>query len=430
MPPIQSAIVDDYTIRTGPKSTPDGEGPLEFELISSGDDWLDLSECYLNIQWKIRKGDGTNLTYFETNGDQAAGITCQPVNLALHSMFRQVDLIMNEKLIYSSGENYPYRAYLTTISNYSNPAKKTWLRQFEGFYWDDAGEMDADTNQAFVYKAKEMWGGNGGKSTYLRGKLHLDLVHQGRLIPNNVNVRLILTRSRQEFFMMSFVPNQSPFKITIESATLEARRVKLAPSEQLRLERVLSSSSGGLYPITHVVVKNFTLSSGAATAEIESMFVGQLPNKIFLLMVTNEAYSGRYNKNPFRFQDFGLTTCSLNVEGKQLPHNAINCDVSANNWIEPYFSYIKNCGLYPYDWGNGVTKQHFTGGLFVLGFDLTFDDSGEGVAYWSPRRFGAVKAHLRFKQGLSETVTLLAFATFDNTVSIDANRTVSFDYTV
>ena len=229
MPPIQSAIVDDYTIRTGPKSTPDGEGPLEFELISSGDDWLDLSECYLNIQWKIRKGDGTNLTYFETNGDQAAGITCQPVNLALHSMFRQVDLIMNEKLIYSLGENYPYRAYLTTISNYSNPAKKTWLRQFEGFYWDDAGEMDADTNQAFVYKAKEMWGSNGGKSTYLRGKLHLDLVHQGRLIPNNVNVRLILTRSRQEFFMMSFVANQSPFEITIESATLEARRVKTGP---------------------------------------------------------------------------------------------------------------------------------------------------------------------------------------------------------
>ena len=54
---------------------------------------------------------------------------------------------MNEKLIYSSGENYPYRAYLTTISNYSSPAKKTWLRQFEGFYWDESGEMDADANQ-------------------------------------------------------------------------------------------------------------------------------------------------------------------------------------------------------------------------------------------------------------------------------------------
>ena len=430
MPLVQAGIIDDYVVRTGPKSTPDGDGPLEFELISSGDDWLDLSECYLNIQWKIRKGDGSNLHYFETNGDQAADVTCQPVNLALHSMFRQVDLIMNERLVYSSGDNYPYRAYLTTMSNYSRPAKNSWLRQLEGFYYDDSGEYDVRTIKALPDKAKEMWGGNGGKSTQLRGKLHLDLMHQGRLIPNNVNVRLILTRSRQEFFMMSFVTDQTPFKITIESATLEVRRVKLAPSEQLRLERVLASPSGALIPITHVVVKNFTLGSGAATAEIDSMFVGQLPNKIFLFMVSNEAYSGKYTKNPFRFQDFGLTRCSLNVEGKQLPHNGINIDMSQNLWIEAYFSYIKNCGLYPYNWRNGVTKFQFTGGTMILGFDLTPDDGSEGVAYLTPRRFGTVKAHLRFKEGLTETVTLLAFATFDNTVSIDSNRAVSFDYTV
>ena len=275
-----------------------------------------------------------------------------------------------------------------------------------------------------------MWGGNGGKSTQLRGKLHLDFMHQDRLIPNNVNMRLILTRFRQEFFMMSFVTDQTPFKITIESATLEVRRVKLAPSEQLRLERVLASPSGALIPITHVVVKNFTLGSGAATAEIDSMFVGQLPNKIFLFMVSNEAYSSKYTKNPFRFQDFGLTRCSLNVEGKQLPHKGINIDMSQNLWIEAYFSYIKNCGLYPYDWGNGVTKHQFTGGTMILGFDLTPDDGSEGVAYLTPRRFGTVKAHLGFKEGLTETVTLLAFATFDSTVSIDSNRAVSFDYTV
>ena len=80
--------------------------------------------------------------------------------------------------------------------------------------------------------------------------------------------------------------------------------------------------------------------------------------------------------------------------------------------------------------GNGVTKHQFTGGSMILGFDLTPDDGSEGVAYLTPRRFGTVKAHLHFKEGLTETVTLLAFATFDNTVSIDSNRAVSFDYTV
>ena len=139
MPPIQSSIIDDYVVSTGLKATPEGDNPLEFELISSGTDWLDLSECYLNIKWKIRKHDGTKFTYFGTDGTTAndPDLHQQPCNLALHSMFRQVDLIMNERLVYSSGDNYPYRAYLTTLSNYSEPAKKTWLQSLEGWYWDD-----------------------------------------------------------------------------------------------------------------------------------------------------------------------------------------------------------------------------------------------------------------------------------------------------
>ena len=179
-----------------------------------------------------------------------------------------------------------------------------------------------------------------------------------------------------------------------------------------------------------MVVKNFTLSSGISTAEIDSLFVGQIPNKIFLFMVENEAYSGKYDKNPFNFQHFDLRSCSLSVEGKQLPQNGINIDVDNNEWIEAYYSYVKNCGLYPYDRGNGVTRDQYLGGCFIMAYDLTPDDAGDGVAYLTPRRFGTVKANLRFKTGLSKTVTLLAFATFDKTITIDANRAVTFDYTV
>ena len=273
-----------------------------------------------------------------------------------------------------------------------------------------------------------MWNNSGGKSTQLRGRLHLDLVHQGRLIPNNINVHL--TRSRQEFFMMSWASGQKQFQITIESTTLDMHHVKLASLEQLRLERVLASSSGVLYPITHVVAKNFTLSSGISTAEIDSLFVGQIPNKIFLFMVENKAYSGKYDKNPFHFQHFDLCCCSLSVEGKQLPQNGINIDMDNNKWIEAYYSYVKNCGLYPYDWGNGVTRGYYLGGSFIMAYDLTPDDAGDGVAYLTPWRVGTVKANLRFKTGLSKTVMLLAFATFDNTITIDANCAVTFDYTV
>jgi len=62
-----------------------------------------------------------------------------------------------------------------------------------------------------------------------------------------------------------------------------------------------------------------------------------------------------------------------------------------------------------------------------LAFDLTPDDS-DGISYLSPRRLGTVKASLRFAQPLQKTVTLIAYAQYDNLLVIDRYRGVAFDY--
>lgn len=62
-----------------------------------------------------------------------------------------------------------------------------------------------------------------------------------------------------------------------------------------------------------------------------------------------------------------------------------------------------------------------------LSFDLTPDDS-DGVTYVSPRRLGTVKASLRFAHSLAATITIIAYAQFDNLVAIDRYRTIAFDY--
>ena len=43
VPPLQIGVVDDYLVRTGPKSGPESGGPLEFLIPASGDDYLNLS---------------------------------------------------------------------------------------------------------------------------------------------------------------------------------------------------------------------------------------------------------------------------------------------------------------------------------------------------------------------------------------------------
>ena len=423
VPPTQVAIVGDYVVSTGTKSSLDGTGPLEFEITASGEDYLDLSQCYLKLKVKIVNADGSSLQTYAAGagvGNVAADAEgpqhrIAPANLLLHSLFRQVEFSMNDTLVTSSNDTYPYRAYLETLLSYGNEAKKTWLRHLESWYWDETDQFDAKRKRYAKSKVVD-----------LVGRLHVDMCMQGRLVPNNVSVKFVLTRSKPEFCILNY--HAGHLKVVIESATLEARRVKLAAEEQLRIERGIAES-GAKYPITHVVTKSFTVPQGLSSVTLDSMFSGQIPNKVLLAMVRNDAFTGEYDKNPYNLQTFDMTHACLYVDGRQVPSAGLEADFSKDLYADMYFELYKNLGFYPHDWGNGITAHQFAEGSFVLAFDLTPDEAGDGVDFVTTRRHGTVKASLRFAEGLNATATVIALGQFDNTLVIDKNRSVVFDYT-
>lgn len=437
VPPIQMGIIDDYTVSTGPKAALGNDGPLEFVIEKSGDDYLDLSECYLKVKLKLLKADNTPLSHFTDVGTKKGDAiivennrgpqsTVVPVNLGLHSLFRQVDLVMNDTLVSSSQDTYPYRAYVSTMLSYGEDTKLTWLEGLEGWHCDEAYKFDDSGNKALDKKSTR-WCLNSRSFEY-KGRLHVDMVMQERLIPNGVTVKFVLTKSKPEFFVMSF-EDGGKYKVKLEAATLEARRVKLVPEEQLRLENVLSTT-GAVYPITHVVTKSFTVSSGTSTVTLDSLFIGEIPNKIVLAFLRNDAFHGAYDKNPYRFQHFDIVSGCLYVDGQRVPTMGYEMDMTKGLYADAYQALHKHCGLYPYDNSNHVTREQFEGGTFLLAFDLTADQAGDGVGYVTPKRRGTVKGSFKFASALPDTTTVLAFAHFDSNVFIDRNRAVTSDYTV
>lgn len=423
VPPLQVGIVDDYLVRTGPKSSPSEGTALEFHLSASGDDYVDLNSCYLYLKCRVLKEDGTAIQT-SPGADGAAGSEASvgPVNQIFHSMFRQVDLVMNDVLVSTSGDTYPYRAYLTNLLSYGQEAKDSWLRRLEGWTTDEARKYD-DQENVGLKKRREMMADS--RPFDLKGRLQIDMLLQERLIPNNVDIRLALTRTKPAFYLMDFGVKHECY-IRIDEAILEVRKVKVATSEQLRLEKVLASS-GAKYPLAHVVTRHFTIGAGASTADLDSLFTGQIPTKIVVGMVTNEAFVGSWDKNPFKFDHMHLNSACLIVDGRPLPAQPLQPDFKRGLYAEAYHGLIKAAGMYPSDWSNDLTPEQFEGGSMLLAFDLTPDDS-DGVAYLSPRRLGTVKASLRFAQPLQKTVTLIAYAQYDNLLVIDRYRGVAFDY--
>ena len=423
VPPLQVGIEDDYLVRTGPKSSPTAGAALEFHLPASGDDYVDLSHCYLYLQCRVLRADGTAIRSSRgADGAEGADASVGPVNQIFHSLFRQVDLVMNDVLVSTSGDTYPYRAYLTNLLSYGSGAKGGWLRRLEGWVTDEAGRYDHRDNAGLKKRRETIV---DSRPFDLKGRLHVDMLLQERLLPNNVDIRLSLTRSKPAFHLMDF-EGANECHVQIDEAVLEVRKVKVANSEQLRLEKVLATS-GGKYPLAHVVTRHFTIAAGASTADVDSLFTGQIPAKIILGMVTNEAFVGDLDKNPFKFDHMHLNSACLIVDGRPLPAQPWQPDFKRGLYAEAYHGLVRAVGMYPSDWSNGLTPEQFEGGSMLLAFDLTPDDS-DCMAYLSPRRLGTVKASLRFATPLTKTVTLIAYAQYDNLLVIDRYRSVAFDY--
>ena len=178
VPPTQTSIESGLFVEYRPISSLADGAPIEFEIVSSGDDYIDFANSYLHIKVKIQRADGTVLDAADTVG---------PVNNFLHSLFSQVDVSLNGTLITNSTNTYAYRAYLENLLTYGPAAKESQLTAAL-FYKDDAGKMDKDnplaaaaadrnegltTRAIFTARSKEL---------DLIGRIHSDIFSQQRYV--------------------------------------------------------------------------------------------------------------------------------------------------------------------------------------------------------------------------------------------------------
>ena len=105
--------------------------------------------------------------------------------------------------------------------------------------------------------------------------------------------------------------------VRIKEAILEVRKVKVVASEQLHLEKVLTAS-GDKYPLAHVVTRHFTLAAEASMGDMDSLFTGQIPTKVLISLVSNEAFVSNWQNNPFNFAHIELNSACLVVDGRPL----------------------------------------------------------------------------------------------------------------
>ena len=133
------------------------------------------------------------------------------------------------------------------------------------------------------------------------GRLHLDMAFQSRYILNGIEIKHRLIRAKDSFCLHGN-PNQAENKVSLKEVSLFCRKVKPNPSIQLAHAKALQHRTAK-YPMRRVEVKMFTIPQGSRYFLKESRFLGQLPTRLVVGFVDNDAYNGNIAKSPFNFMN-------------------------------------------------------------------------------------------------------------------------------
>jgi hypothetical protein len=396
-------------------SVTDGS-PIEFDISGTGEDYIDFSNSVLYVKAKLTAPNGTDLA-----DDAAVG----PVNLFLHSLFSQVDISLNGTVITPSTNTYPYRALLETLLSYGEDAKKSQLTS-SLFYKDMAGRMDVhgiaeDTRNEGLFKRRAL--GVASREFDMMGRLHADIFFQDRYMLNETGVKIKLVRSKDTFCLMG-----AEAKVKIIHASMFVRKVKLSPSVFLAHAKTLENGTAK-YPIRRTVCKAFAVPQQYLDVSHEKLFSGQLPTRLVIGLVDNRAFNGDRTRNPFNFQHFDVSEIALYLDGQQQHAvRPLQPDYGHGLYMRAYNSLFSGTGKNFNDEGLYISREDYANGYALYAFDLTAD-LGEDD-HFSLLKQGSVRLSLKFASPLPATVSVIAYAEFENVIEIDRDRNVIFDFAV
>ena len=214
--------------------------PYEYTVSGAGDDYIDLANTYLFVEAQIVDDDDTALD---------GGADVGPVNLWMHSLFSDVSVSLNKKLVSPPTSLYPYRIYIETLLSYGPAVKES---QLTGVMWynDTPGHHDKRTTDNKGFTSRKTLTAQS-KSVQMMGKLHLNLFCQEKSLLNHVNLKIKLRRGRDVFALMA---DADTYSIKIKDLALFVRNVQLSLGVRMGHVKTLENISCK-YPIRRIKVK-------------------------------------------------------------------------------------------------------------------------------------------------------------------------------
>ena len=142
-------------------------------------------------------------------------------------------------------------------------------------------------------------------------------------------------------------------------------------------------------------------------------------------MVKSDAFNGSFETNPWLFQPFGVKYFGLKVNGMPIPSSALQPDFAKGNSMREYRHFLDNIGVQHDNESNMITHEKFVRNSCFFAYDLT-PDLCHSFHSHTPNS-GYIDLDLQFGQPLAQNITLIAYASFNEYLTIDYNGVVKLE---
>lgn len=422
VPPTQLMIERDVQTDHRPLTTIKSDSPIEFEIHTGFNEYINLSKSELYLCLQIELAKVSTATPPDVTGDDWKKIS--PVNYLLNSFIKQIDVKIGQSSITSTSINYPYVSYFDALLNTTPEAKNTHM---QSCLWSKDVYPFNDHNQERqkrIVPKNKSW--SQGRYIELYGKLHLDLSHQIKSLVGGVTLNIKIHPNSPNFYLLydkTLIP-----KVNIIDTRLFVHRSIVNPQVVLAHNKALEQTNAR-YFITRKEVKACTIAKDTIDCCLNNVENGVLPRKLYISFVSNDAYNGSQILNPFYFKNYSLNHIACYINGQQYPHKPYTPDFENEKYIREYFSLFETSNQLNIT-NIDITREEFAEGYSIFAFNFIPDlsDGCTKSGYVSPLQKGTLRVEIKFSRPITEQITALIYCEYDSLIEIQNSRFAIKDF--
>ena len=391
---------------------------LEWTIDQGGLLYYNLRKLRLNLTCKIVDSKGEKPV--KIAGDKKNSDQVYPVNHLLRSMWKEVEVVMGNKKVTMTENNYHYKSMMKTLLRgvQTESMKNALMPEF--FYPDTPGTHDPyelppgeGEYNIGAYERDELAG--YGEPFVMEGDIGEDVFDTTNYLVNGVKCKITLTRNIDKIILISNRPEKN-FTLVILKAILKVPVVDVGPAIVTGHDAGFQAGGFGQYFFRQHQLQRFPVIKGSNKATFHVHTSSLLPNRMAIVFVSDSRYDGSYSLDPFKFEHLNINSIVATLPERTVPASTETYSF-ANRGIAPLLN-----NLYDLSPNCIINMLSFSKGYAIFVFNLNeFEQEKNKLTL---QRFGSVKVDVSFDVDLQETYQALVLSEFETCMQVDKLRQV------